>query len=85
MVRQRHARFTIAFADKAAFPAQAKRYIAVVADDNALQAKQFVEIDGAASGFSDRLAPALDTILRRVFAFDLEDRAGAIMKNSNFP
>ena len=72
VVRQRHTRIAVAVADKAALIAQAQGYKAIVADDDALQAKKFVEIDRPPSGFADGAASVLDTILRWMLAFDFE-------------
>jgi hypothetical protein len=65
-----HAGIAVAVADKTPFVAQAERHKAIVTNDDALQAKQFVEIDRLASGFAEGAAPALDTLSRRMFAFN---------------
>ena len=62
----------VAVADKAALIAQAQGYKAIVADDDALQTKQFVKINRLPPGLAYRSAPALNAFLWRVLAFDLE-------------
>jgi hypothetical protein len=49
---------------------QAQTHIARVADHDALQAKQFVEVDRPAPRLADGPAPTLNTILRRMLALD---------------
>ena len=70
MFRQWHTGFTVMLADETAFMTQAQTHIARVANNDALQAKQFVEVDRPASGFADGPAPALNAILRRMLALD---------------
>ena len=76
MFGQRHTGFAVMFADEAALMTQAQTHIARVANDDALQAKQFVEVDGLAPRLADGPAPALNAILRRMLAFDGEARFG---------
>jgi hypothetical protein len=59
----------------AAFRTQAKVDKAGIADQEALQAEEFVEIQGVLSGLADCLTPALDAVLGWLFALDLEARA----------
>src|ERR1700730_18653583 len=80
MFRQRHTGFTVMLADEAALVTQAQTHIARVANDDALQAKQFVEVDRPTSGFANGPAPALKAILRRMLAFDGKARFGILQQ-----
>lgn len=52
--------------------AQAQQHKAIVADDDALQAQHFVEVERLAPGFANGSTPALNALLRRMLAFDLK-------------
>ena len=78
MVGQRHARVAIVLTDKAAFVAQSQPHEAGVADDDALQPQQFVEIDRTASGFADGAPPALDAVVRRILVLNGEAGFGVL-------
>jgi hypothetical protein len=69
MFRQRHTGIAVMLADETALMTQAQTHIARVANDDALQAKQFVEVDRPASRLADGPAPALNAILRRMLAY----------------
>src|ERR1700720_860640 len=57
-------------ADETPLMTQAQTHIARVANNDALQAKQFVEVDRPAPSLANGPAPALNAILRRMLAFD---------------
>ncbi len=65
----------IVFADETVVHAQTERNEARVADDETLQTQEFVEIEGGASGLTDRLTPARDARRRRPLALDGKARA----------
>ena len=60
--RDRLLRLTIPVADEAAGAAQAELYEAGIADHDALQAAQFVEVERLPAGLADGLTPALHAI-----------------------
>lgn len=68
MVRQGRAGVAVPVAHKAPLVAQAQQHKAIVADDDALQAQQFVEVDRLAPRFANGSTPALNAILRRMLA-----------------
>ena len=72
MLGQWHARVAIMLTDEAAFVAQAEMHEARVANDDALQPQQFVEVDRTAAGFADGPAPALDAVMRRILVLNGE-------------
>src|SRR3982074_159421 len=65
-------------ADETALMTQAQTHIARVANNDALQAKQFVDVDRPAPRLADGPAPALNAILRRMLAFDGKARFGIL-------
>src|SRR6202047_1362423 len=80
MFRQRRTGFTVMLADETALMTQAQTHIARVANNDALQAKQFVEVDRPAPRLADGPAPALNAILRRMLAFDGKARFGILQQ-----
>lgn len=62
MVRYRHARFAVPFADETALAMQTETDEPGITDHDALQAQQFVKIDRLPASLADGAAPPLDTI-----------------------
>ena len=76
--RDERAASAVALAHIAAFRAQSKVDKAHIADQEALQAQELVEIQRVLSGLADCLTPALDAVLGWLFALDLEAGAGIL-------
>jgi hypothetical protein len=68
----------VVFADKSPFLPKAQANKAGVADDDLLQAQQFLQIDRAATRLSDCTAPALNPVLRSVLALYRVTRLGIL-------
>ncbi len=70
MVGNRRPGLVVMPADEPAVTPQAQMHETFVADHDALQPQQFVQGERRAPGLANRPSPALNTILRRRFAFD---------------
>ena len=66
VVRERLLGVPSTFADESAFGPETELHEARIADHDALQALQFVDVERGLTGLPDRVAPALDAILRRL-------------------
>ena len=75
-----HARFAVPFADETALVPQTETDEPGIADHDALQAQQFVEIDRLPAGLADGAAPPLDAVLRRMFTLDGETGPGVFQQ-----
>ena len=80
VVGDRHARLAIPFADETALAAQSETDETGIADHDALQAQQFVEIDRLPARLADGPAPPLNAVLGWMLAFDGEAGPGILQQ-----
>ena len=78
VVRDRLLGVSIPLSDKSSLGPQTEVHEARIADHDALQALQFVDVEWVPAGLTDCSAPALDAILRGAFAFDDVARLGVL-------
>ena len=79
MDRNRHACLAIVLADEAALGTQEPE----IADHDALQTHEFVEIDGPPAGLGDGAAPPLNAVLPRTLALDGEAGPGFLQQEES--
>ena len=82
-IRDRHACLAIVLAHKTALGPEAGAQEPKIADHDALQTQQLVEIDGLPTGLCDGAAPSLNAVLPRTLAFDGEAGSGVIQQEES--
>src|SRR5208283_2701487 len=80
MVRNRKTGVSIVFADESAFFPKAQPHKPRIADDDRLQAQQFVQLDGPPPRLAYRAPPTLDAVMRRALSFDRIARSGVLQQ-----
>src|SRR5580692_11430792 len=67
-------------ADESPLLSKAQLHKSRIADDDSLQAQQFIQFDGPPARLADSAAPSLDTVMRGTFSFDGIARFGVLQQ-----